>query len=408
MNIVIDSHSALTKSLSLGGPGPRVAIKDCIDIAGEVTSSGSAALRASLPAPDNADVVTALLENGCNIIGKANMHELAFGMTGVNEAFGTPINPHWPKLIPGGSSSGCAVAVASGLSDFAIGTDTGGSVRQPAMCCGVYGLKPTFGRISRKGCTPKESSLDCVGVLARSAAFVTKAMEAIDVSFRKHNFGTKPSFAQFGFEASDHQTQLDQLDLNASAASLDLLEPAFDAAIKIIGAETVSAFGDLVASSSDIGADVVQRIKAAVLISTDDLAEAERIRTAFTKQVDAIFEEADFLITPALALPVPTLHEAKNPVSVLPLTRFLRPFNLSGHPAMTLPMNLGTNERPSGVQIIAAKGADAELCAVAEWLASQHPILTPCFDREEAVIWTPNQHLRLLLKVKSCPTRRIF
>lgn len=93
------------------------------------------------------------------------MHELAFGITGINHAFGTPINPKYPELIPGGSSSGSAAAVAAKQADFTLGTDTGGSIRMPAACCGVFGLKPTFGRVSRKGVYPPSSSLDCVGPL---------------------------------------------------------------------------------------------------------------------------------------------------------------------------------------------------------------------------------------------------
>ena len=102
------------------------------------------------------------------------MHELAFGITGINHAFGTPINPKYPELIPGGSSSGSAAAVAAKQADFTLGTDTGGSIRMPAACCGVYGLKPTFGRVSREGVYPPSSSLDCVGPFANSVEMIEK------------------------------------------------------------------------------------------------------------------------------------------------------------------------------------------------------------------------------------------
>lgn len=142
--------------------GPTVAVKDCLDIAGHVTRCGSAAYADAAPALTNSAVVDRLLEAGCRIVGKTRLHEIAYGMTGVNAYEGTPVNPRWPDRIPGGSSSGSAVAVAAGSVDFAIGTDTGGSVRQPAICCGVIGFKPTFGRVDRRGALPAVSSLDCI------------------------------------------------------------------------------------------------------------------------------------------------------------------------------------------------------------------------------------------------------
>src|SRR5690606_8879821 len=145
----------------LGGSGRRVAIKDSIDIAGYPTRSGSHAFADAPPATRHAHVVQAVLDAGWQIVGKTSLHELAFGVTGINDWSGTPVNPQAPDRVPGGSSSGSAVAVAAGLADIAIGTDTGGSVRVPAACCGIAGLKPTYGRVSRIGAQPAVSSLDC-------------------------------------------------------------------------------------------------------------------------------------------------------------------------------------------------------------------------------------------------------
>ena len=146
-----DWRAHFAKRLDLGGAGPSVLVKDVIDIEGFPTVAGSKARRDVAPADRHADVVVILLSAGCRIVGKAKMHELAFGVTGINEWAGTPPNPAYPDLIPGGSSSGSASAVAAGLCDFSIGTDTGGSIRVPAACCGIVGLKPTFGRLSRRG-----------------------------------------------------------------------------------------------------------------------------------------------------------------------------------------------------------------------------------------------------------------
>src|SRR5580700_6083389 len=177
------SDSIFVQPLQLGGDGPRVGIKDSIDVAGFATRMGSACLADAPPAAQHAVVVRALLAAGCRIVGKTNLHELAYGVTGINRWSGTPTNPRAPERVPGGSSSGSAVAVAAGLVDFSLGTDTGGSIRIPAACCGVYGLKPSYGRVSRRGVHPAHSSLDCVGPFARDIPMLERAMQALDRSF---------------------------------------------------------------------------------------------------------------------------------------------------------------------------------------------------------------------------------
>jgi amidase len=165
------ADAVFVRPLALGGDGLSVGVKDSIDIAGYPTQAGSATLEDAPAALAHAAVVQSLLDGGCRIVGKTNMHELAFGVTGINHFTGTPINPRYPDRVPGGSSSGSAVAVALGVVDFAIGTDTGGSIRIPASCCGVYGLKPTYGRVSRAGAHPATSSLDCIvldGLIVRT------------------------------------------------------------------------------------------------------------------------------------------------------------------------------------------------------------------------------------------------
>jgi amidase len=263
------------EELSLGGSGLRVAVKDTIDIAGYPTRAASRALADMPPAQRNADVVQAVLNVGCRIVGKANMHELAFGVTGINYATGTAPNPKYPGRIPGGSSSGSAAAVAAGLADFALGTDTGGSVRVPAACCGIYGLKPTFGRVSRKGVLPVESSLDCVGPFAGDVDLLIRAMGIIDQSFA----GARPpslSVALIGVDADPEISSMvrqavDCAGLSVSEVVLLGMEAAFDAGLAIIGAETWTAFGYLVATGL-VGRDVVQRLSSGRDVRSHDLA----------------------------------------------------------------------------------------------------------------------------------------
>lgn len=371
--------AVLVRHLSLGDDGPTVVVKDCIDIAGTVTACGSAAFAAAPPATAHATVVENLLRAGCRIAGKANMHELAFGMTGVNATFGTPVNPHWPDRIPGGSSSGSAVAVAAGLCDFAVGTDTGGSVRQPATCCGVFGIKPSFGRISRAGLSPRESSLDCVGAFAQSIDMLETAMAAIDPGFSRVTLAGAPRLGRIKCSGVEPAVG-DPLVYALMDAYPDMtyerlphMEAAFTAGMTVISHETAAAFGHLLDEGAPLGADICKRLAAAREISAAQLAEAEDIRRLFTAEVDALLERHDALVTPALPVVPPTLEEAMDPQTILPLTRFLRPFNLSGHPAITLPAR-SVDGLPIGLQIVGRKGDDARLCAVARWLVDCVPL----------------------------------
>src|SRR5579863_6060825 len=149
------------------GTGPRLAVKDLIDVAGVPTTAGSRAVeRTATPATADAACLAGARAAGARIVGKTNLHELAMLPLGTNQWFGTPINPLAPALIPGGSSCGSATAVATGEADVALGSDTGGSVRIPAACCGIAGLKTTYGRVPLDGVRPLAPSLDTVGPMA--------------------------------------------------------------------------------------------------------------------------------------------------------------------------------------------------------------------------------------------------
>jgi len=151
--------------------GLTVAVKDMYDIAGTRTGGGSPDwLAAHPPAAAHAAAVRRLLERGAMVIGKTVCDEFFFSVTGANAHYGTPVNPRAPDRLPGGSSSGSAASTAAGACDFALGSDTGGSVRVPAAFCGLYGLRPTYGRIDVSGATPMAPSYDTVGFLARDSA----------------------------------------------------------------------------------------------------------------------------------------------------------------------------------------------------------------------------------------------
>ncbi|KVG64388.1 amidase [Burkholderia pseudomultivorans] len=362
-------------TFTLGGPGPTIAIKDTIDIAGHPTRAASRALADAPPAAQHADVVRLLLDAGWQIAGKANMHELAFGMTGINDYTGTPVNPQDASRIPGGSSSGSASLVGLGAVDAALGTDTGGSIRGPAACCGVFGLKPTFGRVSRRGVAPADSSLDCVGPFARDARTLAAAMAAIAPGFdlaRATTPAADCTVAQVVVDADPAiVAALDgavrAADYRSHAIVLDDLRAAFDAGLAVINAETSHAFGHLVATGR-LGADLDARLRAAATTTPAALAEAEAVRARITAQIDAALEHADVLVLPTLpALPI-TLEQARNGVSVIAMSSLIRPFNLSGHPALSVPLPLAGSPLKAGLQIVGRKGADERVCAVAAHL----------------------------------------
>ncbi len=361
-----------TCTLQLGGDGPRVAIKDSIDVQGTVTGMGSRCFAAAAPAARHAVVVQRLLEAGCRIVGKTNLHELAYGVTGINAFTGTPRNPRAPERIPGGSSSGSAVAVALQRVDFAVGTDTGGSIRIPAACCGVFGLKPTYGRINRRGVLPAASSLDCVGVFARDPAMLERAMAACDPSFTPR--AAPPSLRLGRVEVACAPSVAAAVDAALAAAGvrprrvdLPTLTTAFDASLQILAAENWAAFGRL--SLADcLGADVRARLRAAREISAEQLAAAEATRRAFKAEVDAALAGVDALVLPTLPVEPPTLAAAGDPPASLGLTTLVRPFNLSGHPALSLPVTAAP-AAPVGLQLVGRMGEEALLCALAAVLS---------------------------------------
>lgn len=359
-------------TFTLGGPGPTIAIKDTIDIAGHPTTAASRALANAPPAARHADVVQHLLDAGWQIAGKANMHELAFGMTGINDYTGTPLNPQDASLIPGGSSSGSASLVGLGAVDAALGTDTGGSIRGPAACCGVVGLKPSFGRVSRRGVAPEASTLDCVGPFARDVGTLAAVMAAIAPGFdRARALRPMPdcTVGQLAVDADPTilaalDTAVRQAECRSRAVVLVDLRAAFDAGLTVINAETSRAFGHLVASGK-LGADLDARLRAAATTTPAALPLAEQVRVRITEQTDRALADVDVLVLPTLpALPI-TLDAARNGVSVIAMSSLIRPFNLSGHPAISVPLPLAGSRLKAGLQIVGRKGADEQVCAVA-------------------------------------------
>lgn len=367
--------STLLQQFSLGGhatASPTIVIKDSIDIKGFRTTGASRALADVAPAREHAEVVQRLLDHGWQIVGKANMHELAFGMTGINAFTGTPVNPQDVTRIPGGSSSGSAAAVGASLADAALGTDTGGSIRGPAACCGVIGLKPTFGRVSRMGAAPAYSTLDCVGPFAREMRTIIAAMSAISPRFDLAIANGALSNTRVGLVQTEARQDITEAvalavrnaDFALAPTELPGLADAFTAGLSIINRETSAAFGHLV-ETGHLQPDLEARLRAAANTSDQDVDYAERVRVRFTQAVDHALESVDVLVMPTLPdFPI-TLEQARNGTSVIAMSSLIRPFNLSGHPALSLPVSVKNTTLKAGLQIIGRHGADELVCAVA-------------------------------------------
>ena len=370
-----DPFGALAVPLSLGGDGLRGVVKDNFDVAGLSTSCGSARFAGGDAAVRNADVVQALVAGGAHLIGRARMHELAYGVTGINHWSGTPTNPVASERIPGGSSSGCAVAVASGLADFAIGTDTGGSIRVPAACCGIFGLKPSFGLVSRKGVHPRRSSLDCVGVMGRDLATIDQIMRLIVPGYGAQMAPAVSAIKVIATQADPEILEPFYEVINSAAWEGDIVElpqmrGAFEAGVELIAAEMWEEYSWLAPDFDGVGDDVKQRLRRAADIGDAEAHAAQAFGQDFARKVDGILGADDFLVLPTLPCAPPFVRDAENSTATLRLTELVRPFNLSGHPALTLPF-AKEGGLPTNVQIVGRRGKDAELCAFAARFAAR-------------------------------------
>jgi amidase len=355
------------------GPGLAVAIKDLIDVEGTVTTAGSRALADAPAAPADAACLTEIRRREAAgelwLAGKTNLHELAYGTTGINPWFGTPVNPLDPALIPGGSSSGSAVAVATGEADVALGSDTGGSVRIPAACCGVAGLKTTWGRVPLSGVWPLAPSLDTIGPLARDVAGLVTAMRLLEPGFTVRR--SAPDEAEIGRLRGlgvDVDPVVDEAIDRALAAAgfvvrdvtLGGWREAHSAADAILSAEAWRADGPLLARHrDDIGDVTANRIAAAASVTVEAEYAARQVQRTWQRAFEDLFVETPLLALPTLATLPPTI--ASEPTG---LNRLTLPVNLAGLPGLSLPVPVAGGGLPVSLQLVAPAYGDELLLSV--------------------------------------------
>jgi amidase len=350
--------------LDPAGPGVRLAVKDCIDVEGLPTTVGCPVIaeRAS-PAAQDAAVVSAARRSGAQIVGKTNLAELCWSAAGTNAWSGTPVNPVDPRRLPGGSSSGSAVAVAAGQADVALGTDTGGSVRIPAACCGVVGLKTTWGRVPVEGVYPLAPSLDIVGLLGADVAAVELGMRLIEPGF-----AAGPLEPRVARVRPDTDPQVDPaveaaIDAALAAAGLDTAQVAgldFAAANAagnlLIDVEAYQVNEYLMPDLARLSSYNQRNLPEAAAVTADQAAAADRTRASLREWFGALQARHPFLALPTLLGAPPLIGGPR-----ISLTMLTMPANLAGLPALALPVPGGPAGLPASLQLIGPPGSEEQL-----------------------------------------------
>ncbi len=351
----------------------RLAVKDLIDMEGEITTAGCRAVaERAIPAAHDAACLSGARAAGARIVGRTNLHELALGVTGVNPWFGTPVNPLDPRLVPGGSSSGSAVAVATGEADVAYGSDTGGSVRIPAACCGTTGLKTTWGRVPLEGVWPLSPSFDTVGPMARDIAGLVLGMQLLEPGFESSSVPTDR--AVIGRLRPPADPLIDEAIDRALAVSewrcTELDVPEWDQATLHAGlllvVEAWETNRELLARHPEgIGADVRDRLTIGSTFDAATIVEAWKGQREWQATLNDLFERVDFMVTPTLTIFPP---EPEDGLELL-IGRCTIPVNLAGVPALSLPVPTN-GALPASIQLIGPAGSEERLLTAGAWLES--------------------------------------
>jgi aspartyl-tRNA(Asn)/glutamyl-tRNA(Gln) amidotransferase subunit A len=374
----ISERSELNAFISVSsgeGSGTVVAVKDLVDVAGMVTTAGGIILP-DVPAAQDAPVVRRLRQHGCLFIGKTNLHEFAYGVTSVNPHYGPVRNPRDPSRVAGGSSGGSAVAVAAGMCDWAIGSDTGGSIRIPASLCGVVGFKPAFGSIDLTGVIPLSHSQDTLGPMARNVedaalAFTLMSGESVPLEPLE-----EPRLAV----PAGWVTDLDDQTARAwRLVSRDVPEVRFldrgdlyRAGLTVLLVEAAAYHRKWATEQPEsYGPDVLTLIQRGLAIPAVEfevaLAELGRLRA----EASAAMVGFDALLLPATATVAPPIDSGLEVRE--PLSRFTRPFNTTGQPVVTLPARI--DGLPVGIQVVGRTNAEtlrAGMWLEAEWDRRRH------------------------------------
>ncbi len=372
--------SAATWILQLaeGTGGLRVAIKDLIDVAGVPTTAGSRAVASTaVPAATDATCLAGIradVSSGrARLVGKANLHELADGITGMNPWFGTPVNPLDPTRVPGGSSSGSAVAVGRDDADVALGTDTGGSVRIPAACCGVAGMKTSAGRVPLGGVWPLAASLDTVGPIARDMAGIVDGLRFLLPGFTPAGRFAGPVGRVRPAGLDVHPLVDAAVDRLLAVAGVEVLEvdlPGWlDASrygLQVLGAEAFAAHGQLVRGApGTVGADVVAGFALGARVGRQQLRQARAACATWARRMGGVFDRVAVLALPTIGSFAPAVGPHAGAAMTVAWTL---PVNVAGLPALALPIPpawpaSARVRLPASLQLVGPPAGEELLCA---------------------------------------------
>ncbi len=415
----IKRSQAIDQARQAGQPlgplaGVPFAVKNLFDVAGEVTLAGAKINRQNPPATQDATAIARLEQAGAILVGALNMDEYAYGFVTVNHHYGATPNPHAPQRVAGGSSGGSAAAVAAQLVPLTLGSDTNGSIRVPAGLCGVYGLKPTYGRLSRAGAALFSASLDHIGPFARSVRDVALSFDVMQgadprdpVCTEKAPTPTLPTLAQ-GIDdlkialLGDHFERGMQPEI---ASAVDSVATALGISQKVVLPEAARARAAAYLITASEGSQLHlsrlqtrlmefdpatrDRFVAGALIPQSWYLQAQRLRRWFRDQVRAVFEQVDILIAPTTPCVAPLITQETmmiegRSVLVRPhLGLYTQPLSFIGLPVLSVPV-AQAGSLPVGVQIIAAPYQEAKVLRIAQWLEAQG-IVAPAAYKNRAI-----------------------
>lgn len=359
--------------------GLTFAAKDLFDVGGHVTGFGSPDwARTHVPAERHCDAVTALLAAGADLRGKTHTEELAYALIGENAHYGAPVNPNAEGRVAGGSSSGSASVVAAGKVDFALGTDTGGSVRIPASFCGIFGLRPTHGRVSKRGVAPLADTFDTVGWFARDPALMRRVGEVLVPGWKTAPAVERLVVAEDAFRFAGPAVQaalepaIQALEARIGPADRvtllpDGYEETFGLYVGAQGYEVWQEHGDWIEREKpNLGLGTRSRIDHCRTLTAEDKAQGEAGRARLREAVDAVAHPGTVVLMPAAPGPAPKLGEAeRNPELRRKILEISALSPLTGVPQYSLPV-ARIEGVPLGLGVLAAKGGDEMLLTFAE------------------------------------------
>lgn len=358
--------------------GMRVAVKDLFHITDTPTTAGNPDWLASHPAQhETASAVTKLINAGAKLVGKTITDELAYSLNGQNIHYGTPINPVTPERLPGGSSSGSAVAVSAGLADIGLGTDTGGSIRVPASYNGLYGMRPTHGRISADGLVALAPGFDTIGVMCKTLSELELSMQCLFDAPEE----TTPALTKLVVyqNAIDHCEQASQAKQWLNALTVDVVEADFSAletlpladTFRVLqGREIWQTHGEWISTTQPVFApDIAERFNQSAQITDAEVASAKEIQQQVRDLLGTILGEHNAIVLPTTPGCAPLLSATPAALTdyrkqLLSLTALA---GLAGLPQLHLPL-FRLNDAPCGLSLIGPAMSEAALFALARTL----------------------------------------